>query len=63
MNPSLAANPAMAFNPYLPQPGMGLIRAELIRNAPVVIPGNPPLTLPAAAGPKLKRTDKLEVLV
>ncbi|XP_045758871.1 muscleblind-like protein 3 isoform X2 [Mirounga angustirostris] len=61
MNPSLAANPAMAFNPYLPHPGMGLVPAELVPNAPVLISGNPPLVLPAAAGPKLMRSDKLEV--
>uniref|UniRef100_A0A452R787 Muscleblind like splicing regulator 3 n=1 Tax=Ursus americanus TaxID=9643 RepID=A0A452R787_URSAM len=61
MNPSLAANPAMAFNPYLPHPGMGLVPAELLPNAPVLFPGNPPLALPAAAGPKLMRSDKLEV--
>lgn len=62
MNPSLAANPGMAFNPYLPHPGMGLVPAELIPNAPILISGNPPLALPAAAGPKLMRSDKLEVL-
>nr|KAF6435968.1 muscleblind like splicing regulator 3 [Rousettus aegyptiacus] len=61
MTPSLAANPAMAFNPYLPHPGMGLVPAELLPNAPVLISGNPPLTLPGAAGPKLMRSDKLEV--
>ncbi|KAM5195482.1 muscleblind-like protein 3 isoform 6-T9 [Hipposideros larvatus] len=61
MNPSLAANPAMAFNPYLPHPGMGLVPAELLPNAPVLISGNPPLALPGAAGPKLMRSDKLEV--
>ncbi|XP_044924037.1 muscleblind-like protein 3 isoform X6 [Mustela lutreola] len=61
MNPSLAANPGMAFNPYLPHPGMGLVPAELIPNAPILISGNPPLALPAAAGPKLMRSDKLEV--
>ncbi|XP_019483019.1 PREDICTED: muscleblind-like protein 3 isoform X7 [Hipposideros armiger] len=61
MTPSLAANPAMAFNPYLPHPGMGLVPAELLPNAPVLISGNPPLALPGAAGPKLMRSDKLEV--
>ncbi|XP_070359176.1 muscleblind-like protein 3 isoform X6 [Equus asinus] len=61
MTPSLAANPAMAFNPYLPHPGMGLVPAELLPNAPVLISGNPPLALPGAPGPKLMRSDKLEV--
>uniref|UniRef100_A0A8C0JGW0 Muscleblind like splicing regulator 3 n=1 Tax=Canis lupus dingo TaxID=286419 RepID=A0A8C0JGW0_CANLU len=61
MNPSLAANPAMAFNPYLPHPGMGLVPAELLPNGPVLISGNPPLALPGAPGPKMMRSDKLEV--
>ncbi|XP_004685872.1 PREDICTED: muscleblind-like protein 3 isoform X2 [Condylura cristata] len=61
VNAPLAANPAMTFNPYLPHPGMGLVPAELLPNAPVLIPGNPPLQVPGAAGPKLMRSDKLEV--
>uniref|UniRef100_A0A667HRH2 Muscleblind like splicing regulator 3 n=1 Tax=Lynx canadensis TaxID=61383 RepID=A0A667HRH2_LYNCA len=61
VNPPLAANPAMAFNPYLPHPGMGLLPAELVPNAPVLISGNPPLALPGAAGPKPMRSDRLEV--
>ena len=63
VTPSLAANPAMAYNPYLPHPGMGLVPAELLPNAPVLISGNPPLAPPGAAGPKLMRSDKLEVFV
>ncbi|XP_006862875.1 PREDICTED: muscleblind-like protein 3 isoform X2 [Chrysochloris asiatica] len=59
--PSLAPNPTMAFNPYLPHPGMGLFPAELIPNTPILISGNPPLALPGATGPKLMRSDKLEV--
>uniref|UniRef100_A0A8C9PPM5 Muscleblind like splicing regulator 3 n=1 Tax=Spermophilus dauricus TaxID=99837 RepID=A0A8C9PPM5_SPEDA len=61
VNPNLAANPAMAFNPYVPHPGMGLVPAELLPNTPVLISGNPPLALPGVAGPKLMRSDKLEV--
>ncbi|XP_075394335.1 muscleblind-like protein 3 isoform X1 [Tenrec ecaudatus] len=61
MNPTLGANPPMAFNPYLPHPGMRMYPAEVMQNAPIVIPGNPPLALPGAAGPKLMRCDKLEV--
>ncbi|XP_037676938.1 muscleblind-like protein 3 isoform X2 [Choloepus didactylus] len=61
MNPSLQANATMAFNPYLPHPGMGLVPAELLPNAPVLVPGNPPLALPGVTGPKLMRSDKLEV--
>jgi muscleblind protein len=63
MNPSLAANPAMAFNPYMTHPGMGLVPAELLPNGPVLISGNPPLALPGVPGPKPIRTDRLEVFV
>lgn len=61
--PSLAANPTMAFNPYLAHPGVGLVPAELLPNTPLLFSGNPPLALPGAAGPKLMRSDKLEVFV
>uniref|UniRef100_A0A5F9DB55 Muscleblind like splicing regulator 3 n=1 Tax=Oryctolagus cuniculus TaxID=9986 RepID=A0A5F9DB55_RABIT len=61
MNPQLAANPTMAFNPYLPHPGMGMVPAELLPNTPVLISGNPPLAMPGAVGPKPMRSDKLEV--
>nr|XP_044995966.1 muscleblind-like protein 3 isoform X3 [Jaculus jaculus]XP_044995967.1 muscleblind-like protein 3 isoform X3 [Jaculus jaculus]XP_044995968.1 muscleblind-like protein 3 isoform X3 [Jaculus jaculus] len=61
MNPSLAANPAMAFSPYIPHPGMGLVPAELLPNAPVLVSGNPSLALPGITAPKPIRTDKLEV--
>ncbi|XP_020727834.2 muscleblind-like protein 3 isoform X7 [Odocoileus virginianus] len=62
VNPAIAANPAMAYNPYLPpHPGMGLVPAELVQNAPVLISGNPPLPLQGAIGPKPIRSDKLEV--
>nr|XP_012314193.1 muscleblind-like protein 3 isoform X5 [Aotus nancymaae] len=60
MAPSLP-NPHMAFNPYIPHPGMGLVPAELVPNTPVLIPGNPPLALTGAIGPKPMRSDKLEV--
>ncbi|XP_070639783.1 muscleblind-like protein 3 isoform X6 [Bos indicus] len=62
VNPAIAANPAMAYNPYLPHhPGMGLVPAELVQNAPVLISGNPPLPLPGPVAPKPIRSDKLEV--
>ncbi|XP_008572898.1 PREDICTED: muscleblind-like protein 3 isoform X2 [Galeopterus variegatus] len=61
MTPALAANPAMTFNPYFPHPGMGLVPAELLPNAPVLIAGNPPFPLTGVAGPKPMRSDKLEV--
>uniref|UniRef100_A0A673V4V9 Muscleblind like splicing regulator 3 n=1 Tax=Suricata suricatta TaxID=37032 RepID=A0A673V4V9_SURSU len=61
VNPPLAANPGMAFNPYFPHPGMGMLPAELLPTPPVLIPGNPPLALPGAVGHKPMRSDKLEV--
>ncbi|XP_045056506.1 muscleblind-like protein 3 isoform X4 [Desmodus rotundus] len=61
VTPPLAPNPTMAFNPYLPHPGMGLVPAELLPNTPVLFSGNPPLALPGAAGPKVMRSDKLEI--
>ncbi|XP_031800506.1 muscleblind-like protein 3 isoform X4 [Sarcophilus harrisii] len=64
VTPSLATNPTMAFSPYLSHvtPGMGLVPAELLPNAPMLMSGNPPVTVPGgAAGQKLMRTDKLEV--
>lgn len=63
MNPSLAANPAMAFNPYMHHPGMGLVPADFLPNTPVLFPGNPPLALPGVPAPKPARTDRLEVFV
>ncbi|XP_074057116.1 muscleblind-like protein 3 isoform X4 [Macrotis lagotis] len=64
VTPSLATSPTMAFSPYLSHvsPGMGLVPAELLPNAPVLMSGNPPVTVPGGtAGQKLIRTDKLEV--
>lgn len=54
----------MAFSPYLSHvsPGMGLVPAELLPNTPVLVSGNPTVTVPGgSAGQKLMRTDKLEV--
>ncbi|XP_043830695.1 muscleblind-like protein 3 isoform X2 [Dromiciops gliroides] len=64
VTPSLATSPTMAFSPYLSHvsPGMGLVPAELLPNAPVLMSGNPPVTVPGGtAAQKLMRTDKLEV--
>ncbi|XP_063793561.1 muscleblind-like protein 3 isoform X8 [Pseudophryne corroboree] len=60
---SLATSPSMAFSPYLSHvsPGMGLVPAELLPNTPVLVSGNPAVTVPGSAGQKLVRTDKLEV--
>ncbi|KAL8180779.1 UNVERIFIED_CONTAM: Muscleblind-like protein 3 [Gekko kuhli] len=54
----------MAFSPYLSHvsPGMGLVPAELLPNTPVLVSGNPTVSVPGgSAGQKLMRTDKLEV--
>ncbi|XP_055986194.1 muscleblind-like protein 3 isoform X1 [Sorex fumeus] len=59
--PSLAVNPAVAFGPYMPHPGMGLVPAELLPNTPVLFPGNAPLPVAGAPGIKPMRSDKLEV--
>ncbi|XP_015715851.1 muscleblind-like protein 3 isoform X5 [Coturnix japonica] len=64
VTPSLATSPTMAFSPYLSHvsPGMGLVPAELLPNTPVLVSGNPTVTVPgSSAGQKLMRTDKLEV--
>ncbi|KAF7237399.1 Muscleblind-like protein 3 [Varanus komodoensis] len=64
VTPSLATSPTMAFSPYLSHvsPGMGLVPAELLPNAPVLMSGNPAVSVPGgSAGQKLMRTDKLEV--
>lgn len=61
MAPSLAANPAMTFNPYMPHQGMGMMPAELLPNPPVLIPGNAALPMAGTTGLKPMRSDKLEV--
>uniref|UniRef100_A0A8C3PEV0 Muscleblind like splicing regulator 3 n=1 Tax=Chrysemys picta bellii TaxID=8478 RepID=A0A8C3PEV0_CHRPI len=64
VTPSLATSPTMAFSPYLSHvsPGMGLVPAELLPNTPVLVSGNPTVTVPGGSvAQKLMRTDKLEV--
>ncbi|XP_069583583.1 muscleblind-like protein 1 isoform X8 [Ranitomeya imitator] len=63
MAPSLATN-AAAFNPYLGPVSPGLVPAEILPTAPVLVAGNPGVAMPsaaAAAAQKLMRTDRLEV--
>ncbi|XP_077146843.1 muscleblind-like protein 1 isoform X7 [Ranitomeya variabilis] len=63
MAPSLATN-AAAFNPYLGPVSPGLLPAEILPTAPVLVAGNPGVAMPsaaAAAAQKLMRTDRLEV--
>ncbi|XP_064159298.1 muscleblind-like protein 1 isoform X3 [Anguilla rostrata] len=64
--PSLATNAtaAAAFNPYLGPVSPGLMQAEILPSAPMLMTGNPNVPVPsaaAAAAQKLMRTDRLEV--
>ncbi|KAM3930449.1 muscleblind-like protein 1 isoform 9-T11 [Leptodactylus fuscus] len=62
--PSLATNATAAFNPYLGPVSPGLVPAEILPTAPVLVAGNPGVAVPsaaAAAAQKLMRTDRLEV--
>ncbi|XP_073482146.1 muscleblind-like protein 1 isoform X15 [Lithobates pipiens] len=61
--PSLATN-ATAFNPYLGPVSPGLLPAEILPSAPMLVAGSPGVAMPsaaAAAAQKLMRTDRLEV--
>ncbi|XP_053163229.1 muscleblind-like protein 1 isoform X7 [Hemicordylus capensis] len=62
--PSLATNASTAFNPYLGPVSPGLVPAEILQTAPMLVAGNPGMPVPAAAAAaaqKLMRTDRLEV--
>ncbi|XP_074046869.1 muscleblind-like protein 1 isoform X8 [Macrotis lagotis] len=63
--PSLAAtNASAAFNPYLGPVSPGLVPADILPTAPMLVTGNPGVPVPAAAAAaaqKLMRTDRLEV--
>lgn len=62
--PSLATNASAAFNPYLGPVSPGLVPAEILPTAPMLVTGNPGVPVPAAAAAaaqKLMRTDRLEV--
>ncbi|XP_061074310.1 muscleblind-like protein 1 isoform X5 [Conger conger] len=66
MAPSLAnnASAAAAFNPYLGPVSPGLVQAEILPSAPMLVTSNPNIPVPvaaAAAAQKLMRTDRLEV--
>ncbi|XP_067903968.1 muscleblind-like protein 3 isoform X2 [Heterodontus francisci] len=64
VTPSLATNHTMGLNPYLSHMthGMGLVPTELLQNTPVLVSGNPTVTVQGnTASQKLIRTDKLEV--
>ncbi|XP_072200039.1 muscleblind-like protein 1 isoform X7 [Excalfactoria chinensis] len=61
--PSLATNASAAFNPYLGPVSPGLVPAEILPSAPMLVTGNPGVPVPAAAAAaaqKLMRTDRLE---
>ncbi|KAM9316923.1 muscleblind-like protein 1 isoform 2-T2 [Gastrophryne carolinensis] len=61
--PSLATNATAAFNPYLGPMSPGLMPAEILPTAPMLVTGSPGVAVPsaaAAAAQKLMRTDRLE---
>ncbi|XP_053566027.1 muscleblind-like protein 1 isoform X4 [Bombina bombina] len=63
MAPSLATNATAAFNPYLGPMSPGLVQAEILPSAPMLVAGNHGVAVPsaaAAAAQKLMRTDRLE---
>ncbi|XP_074954818.1 muscleblind-like protein 1 isoform X15 [Phalacrocorax aristotelis] len=62
--PSLATNASATFNPYLGPVSPGLVPAEILPTAPMLVTGNPGVPVPAAAAAaaqKIMRTDRLEV--
>ncbi|XP_061682507.1 muscleblind-like protein 1 isoform X2 [Syngnathoides biaculeatus] len=66
VTPGLAANAnggaAAAFNPYLGPVSPGLMPAEILPSAPVLLTSNASVPVPVAtAAQKLMRTDRLEV--
>ncbi|XP_060902777.1 muscleblind-like protein 1 isoform X4 [Labrus bergylta] len=63
-NMNAAAAAAAAFNPYLGPVSPGLMPADIMPSAPVLVTSNPNVPVPAAAAAaaqKLMRTDRLEV--
>ncbi|XP_042269765.1 muscleblind-like protein 1 isoform X2 [Thunnus maccoyii] len=63
-NANTAAAAAAAFNPYLGPVSPGLMPADILPSAPVLVTSNPSVPVPAAAAAaaqKLMRTDRLEV--
>ncbi|XP_070684704.1 muscleblind-like protein 1 isoform X5 [Pempheris klunzingeri] len=63
-NVNAAAAAATAFNPYLGPVSPGLMPADILPSAPVLVTSNPSVPVPAAAAAaaqKLMRTDRLEV--
>uniref|UniRef100_A0A3P8PWB6 C3H1-type domain-containing protein n=1 Tax=Astatotilapia calliptera TaxID=8154 RepID=A0A3P8PWB6_ASTCA len=65
-NANAAAAAAAAFNPYLGPVSPGLMPADILPSAPVLVTSNPSVPIPAAAAAaaaaqKLMRTDRLEV--
>lgn len=62
-NANAAAAAAAAFNPYLGPVSPGLMHADILPSAPVLVTSNASVPVPAAAAAaqKLMRTDRLEV--
>ena len=62
VTPSLATNANAAFNPYLGPVSPGLIPADMLPSAPILVTSNHNVPVAAAAAAqKLMRTDRLEV--
>ncbi|XP_053316822.1 muscleblind-like protein 1 isoform X3 [Spea bombifrons] len=64
VGPSLATNATAAFNPYLGPVSPGLVQAEIMPSAPMLVAGNHGVAVQSAAtaaAQKLMRTDRLEV--
>ncbi|KAM6446491.1 muscleblind-like protein 2 isoform 1-T4 [Liasis olivaceus] len=64
VGPTIGSNTALNFAPYLTPvtSGVGLVPTEIVPAQPVIVPGNPPVTVSGSATTqKLLRTDKLEV--
>ncbi|XP_034460231.1 muscleblind-like protein 1 isoform X2 [Hippoglossus hippoglossus] len=62
VTPSLATNANAAFNPYLGPVSPGMIPADMLPSAPILVTSNHNVPVAAAAAAqKLMRTDRLEV--
>ncbi|XP_007428453.1 muscleblind-like protein 2 isoform X1 [Python bivittatus] len=64
VGPTIGSNTALNFAPYLTPvtSGVGLVPTEIVPAQPVIVPGNPPVTVSGSGTTqKLLRTDKLEV--
>ncbi|XP_062312638.1 muscleblind-like protein 2a isoform X2 [Osmerus eperlanus] len=67
MSQGLGQSPGLSYAPYMTpmSHGMGLVAADMLPSAPVIIPGSPPINVQSSSSSsssqKMLRTDKLEV--